>query len=51
MKHELGDFALSHEYFDRDKYKYTQKVLKGAVLLHSYFGCICRKNQRGNDAM
>jgi len=28
MKLEIGEFAVSHEYLDRDKYKYTQKMLK-----------------------
>lgn len=28
MKHEVGEFAVSMEYFDRDKYKYQQKILK-----------------------
>lgn len=28
MKLEIGEFAVSHEYLNRDKYKYTQKMLK-----------------------
>ena len=28
MKLEIGELALSHEYLDRDKYKYMQKTLK-----------------------
>src|SRR3954447_22387129 len=28
MKMEVGDIALAKEYLDRDKYKYTQKMLK-----------------------
>ena len=28
MKLEIGEFAVSHEYLDRDKYKYMQKTLK-----------------------
>ncbi len=28
MKHEIGEFAVAHEYFARDKYKYTQKTLR-----------------------
>jgi len=28
MKLEVGELALSHEYLDRDKYKYMQKTLK-----------------------
>ena len=28
MKHELGEFSVAHEYFARDKYKYTQKTLR-----------------------
>lgn len=28
MKMEVGEFAVSHEYLDRDKYKYMQKTLK-----------------------
>ncbi|HEX8357540.1 MAG TPA: hypothetical protein VF610_09020, partial [Segetibacter sp.] len=28
MKHELGEFAISNEFFNRDKYKYEQKILK-----------------------
>lgn len=27
-KHELGEFAVALEYFDRDKFKYSQKTLK-----------------------
>jgi len=27
-KHELGEFAVSYEYLNRDKYKYSQKTLK-----------------------
>ena len=27
-KHELGEFAVALEYLDRDKYKYSQKMLK-----------------------
>lgn len=28
MKMEIGELALSHEYLDRDKYKYMQKTLR-----------------------
>ena len=28
MKMEVGEFAVSHEYLDRDKYKYMQKTLR-----------------------
>lgn len=28
LKHEQGEFAVAKEYFERDKYKYTQKMLK-----------------------
>lgn len=28
MKHEIGEFATAYQYFDRDKYRYNQKVLK-----------------------
>jgi len=28
LKHELGDFAVANEYFNRDRYKYGQKTLK-----------------------
>ena len=28
MKLEIGELALSHEYLDRDKYRYNQKMLK-----------------------
>jgi hypothetical protein len=28
MKHELGDFAVAHQYYDRDKFKYAEKTLR-----------------------
>ena len=28
LKHELGDFAVAQQYYDRDKFKYTEKTLR-----------------------
>jgi hypothetical protein len=28
MKHELGDFAVAQQYYNRDKFKYTEKTLR-----------------------
>ncbi|HEX8462542.1 MAG TPA: hypothetical protein VF623_13975 [Segetibacter sp.] len=28
MKHELGEFAVAQQYYDRDKFKYTEKTLR-----------------------
>lgn len=28
LKHEIGEFAVSREYYERDKYKYAQKTLR-----------------------
>ena len=28
LKHEIGEFSVAREYYDRDKYKYAQKTLR-----------------------
>ena len=28
LKHELGDFAVAKQYYDRDKFKYIEKTLR-----------------------